>query len=114
MVGFLAGALVDVSLASSVLGLRALVYTVVAYLAVRTRARADSGAFAIGIWAGFLPWSRWSSWWWSVSYSVNRLNWASRMFRRLIQVPVTNCRHRDALLAVPLARLLQRARGVTV
>ena len=35
--GFLAGALVDVSLASSVLGLRSLTYTVVAYLAIRSK-----------------------------------------------------------------------------
>ena len=36
VIGFLGGALVDVSSASSVLGLRARVYTVVAFVALRT------------------------------------------------------------------------------
>jgi rod shape-determining protein MreD len=106
VIGFLAGALFDVSLASSVLGLRALVYTVVAYLAVRTRQRADSGPLAVGIWAGFLSLV-------SVALVVvvgvlfgQSAELGDAMLRRFIEVPITNavC---AALLAVPVTRLLQ-------
>lgn len=50
---FLAGLLVDL-LGSSLLGLRAVVFTVVAYVALRTRERAEVGRFATAIWAGVL------------------------------------------------------------
>lgn len=52
-IAFLAGLTVDL-LGSSVLGLRAIVFTIVAYLAVRTRERADLGRVVIGLWAGLL------------------------------------------------------------
>ena len=106
VIGFLAGALVDVSLSSSVLGLRALIYTVVAYLALRTRQRADSGPLAVGIWAGFLTLV-------SVALVVvvgvlfgQSAELWDAMLRRFIEVPITNavC---AALLAVPVTRLLQ-------
>ena len=106
VIGFLAGALVDVSLSSSVLGLRALIYTVVAYLALRTRQRADSGPLAVGIWAGFLTLV-------SVALVVvvgvlfgQSAELGDAMLRRFIEVPITNavC---AALLAVPVTRLLQ-------
>lgn len=51
--GFLSGLLVDL-LGSSLLGLRAVVFTVVAYVAIRTRDRAEIGRFAMAIWAGAL------------------------------------------------------------
>lgn len=50
---FLAGLLVDL-LGSSLLGLRAVVFTVVAYAALRTRERAEIGRYAMALWAGAL------------------------------------------------------------
>lgn len=50
---FLSGLAVDL-LGSAVLGLRAIVFTVVAYLAIRTRERAEVGRIITGIWAGLL------------------------------------------------------------
>ena len=50
---FLSGLLVDL-LGSSLLGLRAVVFTVVAYIALRTRERAEIGRFATALWAGIL------------------------------------------------------------
>lgn len=52
-VAFMSGLAVDL-LGSAVLGLRAMVFTVVAYLAVRTRDRADIGRVITGLWAGLL------------------------------------------------------------
>jgi rod shape-determining protein MreD len=52
-VAFLAGLGVDL-LGSSVLGLRAIVFTVVAYLAIRTKDRADIGRIITGLWAGLM------------------------------------------------------------
>lgn len=51
--GFAGGLVMD-ALSTGALGLRALVYTVVAYLAVRTRSRADSGPVSVALWAGAL------------------------------------------------------------
>ncbi len=50
---FVSGLVVDL-LGSAVLGLRAIVFTIVAYLALRTRERADIGRIVTGIWAGLL------------------------------------------------------------
>lgn len=50
---FASGLAVDL-LGSAVLGLRALVFTLVAYLALRTRERADIGRVITGIWAALL------------------------------------------------------------
>ena len=50
---FVSGLAVDL-LGSAVLGLRAIVFTVVAYLAIRTRERAEVGRIITGIWAGLL------------------------------------------------------------
>lgn len=52
-IAFLGGLSIDL-LGSSVLGLRAMVFTIVAYLALRTRERADLGRVVIGLWAGLL------------------------------------------------------------
>ncbi len=52
-IAFLAGLVVDL-LGSAVLGLRAITFAVVAYLAVRTRNRADIGRFTTGLWVGLL------------------------------------------------------------
>jgi rod shape-determining protein MreD len=52
-IAFLSGLLVDL-LGSSLLGLRAVVFTTVAYIALRTRHRAEIGRFAAAIWAGLL------------------------------------------------------------
>lgn len=52
-VAFSAGLLVDL-LGSSRLGLRAIVFTIVAYVAIRTRDRAEIGRPAMALWAGML------------------------------------------------------------
>jgi len=52
-IAFLSGLLVDL-LGSSLLGLRAVVFTTVAYIALRTRHRAEIGRFAAALWAGLL------------------------------------------------------------
>lgn len=52
-VAFLSGLVVDL-LGSSVLGLRAIVFSLVAYTAVRTRERAEHGRIATSVWAGVL------------------------------------------------------------
>lgn len=50
---FASGLAVDL-LGSAVLGLRAMVFTLVAYLAMRTRERADVGRIVTGLWAALL------------------------------------------------------------
>jgi rod shape-determining protein MreD len=52
-IAFLGGLALDL-LGSSLLGLRAMVFTVVAYVALRTKARADLGRIVTGVWAGLL------------------------------------------------------------
>lgn len=53
LMGFAGGLAMD-SLAVGALGLRALVYTLVAYLALRTSQRADVGPISVALWAGAL------------------------------------------------------------
>ncbi len=52
-IAFMAGLVVDL-LGSSVLGLRAIVFTIVAFVALRTRQRADIGRIVTALWAGLL------------------------------------------------------------
>lgn len=52
-IGFISGLAVDL-LGSAVLGLQAIVFTVVAYLAIRTKDRADVGRIVTGLWAGMM------------------------------------------------------------
>lgn len=52
-VAFISGLIVDL-LGASLLGLRAVVYTVVAFIAIRTKERAELGRVTIAIWAGVL------------------------------------------------------------
>lgn len=52
-IGFLSGLAVDL-LGSAVLGLQAIVFTIVAYLAIRTKDRADVGRIVTGLWAGLM------------------------------------------------------------
>ncbi len=52
-IAFTSGLVIDL-LGPSVLGLRAVVYTTVAYLGIRTRDRADIGRVAVALWAGAL------------------------------------------------------------
>ena len=53
VVAFLGGLAFD-ALSANALGLRAFVYTFVAYLAVRTRDRADVGTVVVSVWIGAL------------------------------------------------------------
>jgi rod shape-determining protein MreD len=53
LMAFLGGLVVDL-LSSTVMGLRAAVFTVVAYLAVRTVHRVDLGPVAVALWVGLL------------------------------------------------------------
>ncbi len=52
-IAFTSGLVVDL-LGPSALGLRAVVYTTVAYIGIRTRDRADIGRVAVALWAGAL------------------------------------------------------------
>jgi rod shape-determining protein MreD len=52
-IAFTSGLIVDL-LGSSILGLRAVVFTTVAYLGLRTRDRAEIGRVAVALWAGAL------------------------------------------------------------
>jgi rod shape-determining protein MreD len=52
-IAFASGLVVDL-LGSSLVGLRAVVFTSVAYVAIRTRTRAEIGRVATAIWAGLL------------------------------------------------------------
>lgn len=54
LAAFTVGFLFDAVASSSALGLRAMAYTTVAFLAVRTRDRADLGPLAVAIWAGVM------------------------------------------------------------
>jgi rod shape-determining protein MreD len=109
LLGFFAGALVDVSIASSVLGLRSFTYTVVAYLAIRSKSSAESGFLAVGVWVAVLT---------LISVVVLLVvgitfgqsgELGNQITRRLLQVPLSNFVV-AALLAVPMTRLLQRSR----
>lgn len=53
LIAFGSGLLVDL-LGSSLVGLRAVVFTLVAYVALRTHGYADIGRFAVALWAGLL------------------------------------------------------------
>ncbi len=52
-IAFLSGLIIDL-LGASLIGLRAVVYMAVAYIAIRTRERAELGRVTIAIWAGIL------------------------------------------------------------
>ncbi|MGD2044261.1 MAG: rod shape-determining protein MreD [Acidimicrobiia bacterium] len=52
-IAFVGGLAVDL-LGSSLLGLRAMVFTIVAYVALRTRERADLGRIVTALWVGLL------------------------------------------------------------
>ena len=52
-IAFLSGLIMDL-LGASLIGLRAVVYTTVAYVAIRTKERAELGRVTIAIWAGLL------------------------------------------------------------
>ncbi len=53
VLGFGGGLIVDL-LSSTVMGLRAAVFTVLAFIAVRTAQRADAGPLAVAVWTGLL------------------------------------------------------------
>lgn len=53
LLAFIAGLSIDL-LGSAVLGLRAIVFTLIAYVGLRTRDRADVGRIITAIWAGLL------------------------------------------------------------
>lgn len=53
LLAFIAGLSIDL-LGSAVLGLRAIVFTLIAYVGLRTRERADVGRIITAIWAGLL------------------------------------------------------------
>lgn len=54
LAAFSVGFLFDAVATSSALGLRAIAYTTVAFVAVRTRDRADLGPVAVALWAGLM------------------------------------------------------------
>lgn len=54
LIAAFAGGLAFDALSSSAMGLRAVVYITVVYLAIRTRERADFSALAVAVWTGLL------------------------------------------------------------
>ncbi|MDX1448285.1 MAG: rod shape-determining protein MreD [Acidimicrobiia bacterium] len=54
LAAFTIGFLFDAVASTSALGLRAMAYTTVAFVAVRTRDRADLGPLAVAVWAGLM------------------------------------------------------------
>lgn len=54
LAAFSIGFLFDAVASSSALGLRAIAYTTVAFVAVKTRDRADLGPIAVAVWAGLM------------------------------------------------------------
>ncbi len=52
-VAFISGLIMDL-LGASLIGLRAVVYTTIAYIAIRTKERAELGRITIALWAGLL------------------------------------------------------------
>jgi len=52
-VAFVSGLIMDL-LGASLIGLRAVVYTTIAYIAIRTKERAELGRITIALWAGLL------------------------------------------------------------
>ncbi|MEX2279261.1 MAG: rod shape-determining protein MreD [Acidimicrobiia bacterium] len=54
LAAFSIGFVFDAVASSSALGLRAIAYTTVAFVAVRTRDRADLGPLAVAVWAGMM------------------------------------------------------------
>lgn len=52
-IAFMSGLIMDL-LGASLIGLRAVVYTTIAYVAIRTKERAELGRVTIAIWAGLL------------------------------------------------------------
>jgi rod shape-determining protein MreD len=52
-VGFISGLVMDL-LGASLIGMRAVVYTTIAFIAIRTRERAELGRVTIAVWAGVL------------------------------------------------------------
>jgi rod shape-determining protein MreD len=52
-VAFISGLMMDL-LGASLIGMRAVVYTTVAYIAIRTKERAELGRVTIAVWAGVL------------------------------------------------------------
>jgi len=52
-VAFISGLIMDL-LGASIIGLRAVVYTTIAYIAVRTKERAELGRVTIAVWSGLL------------------------------------------------------------
>jgi rod shape-determining protein MreD len=52
-VGFISGLVMDL-LGASLIGMRAVVYTTVAFIAIRTKERAELGRVTIAVWAGVL------------------------------------------------------------
>jgi rod shape-determining protein MreD len=52
-IAFLSGLIMDL-LGASLIGLRAVVYTTIAFIAIRTKERAELGRVTIAIWSGLL------------------------------------------------------------
>jgi len=111
LAAFSVGFLFDAVASSSALGLRAIAYTTVAFVAIRTRDRADLGPVAVAVWAGLMT-----------VVAIGTLLVVGTLFgqfamgfeqagRRLLLVPLFNLG--IALLLSPFtSRLLDGRRGV--
>lgn len=110
LVAFGAGLVFD-ALSATAVGLRALSYTLVVYVAIRTRDRADAGPFSVAVWVGLLTLLG------AVLFLVIGTIFGQvglepeQAMRRLLVLPVLNTA--VAMLLTPLvARLLEPDRRV--
>lgn len=110
LTAFVSGLTVDL-LGSSLLGLRAIVFSCVAYIAIRTRHQAEIGRFATAIWAGLLTFIGLV-----LLVVVGTLFGQTNLVgpdigQRLVLVPVANM-VLAALLSGLVVRLIDRDKGI--
>jgi rod shape-determining protein MreD len=105
LLAFVAGLIVDLSVANTVLGLRATTYTSVAYLAIRTSHRTSIGGLAVGAWAGLLTLAARALFLLLGTLFGLSSVIGGQLVRQLVLVPITNA-VLGGLLAAPIERAL--------
>jgi rod shape-determining protein MreD len=107
LLGFGAGLIVDLSVANTVLGLRAITYTTAAFLAIRTRHRTSIGGPVVGAWIGLLTLAARALFLLLGTLFGQSSVIGGQLVRQLALVPITNA-VLGGLLAVPIGRALGR------
>jgi rod shape-determining protein MreD len=111
LAAFSIGFLFDAVASTSALGLRAIAYTTVAFVAVRSRDRADLGPLAVAVWAGLMTLIGVSAVFMVGTLFGQVAMGFGQVGRRLLLVPLFNAG--IAVLLSPLtSRLLDGRRGV--